>query len=121
MDSVPESAEKKQKLIESVPPSYNEAMATLESVVVNKKAEENTKNPKEMKNGLTKGQKTLDNGSLSSRRAHSPKIPDFNTTSDPSTPVFSIVTITWPTAVDNIYEEVENPFALRSSNSFVRR
>ena len=121
MDSVPESAEKKQKLIESVPPSYKEAMATLESVVVNKKVEENTKNPKEMKNGLTKGQKTLGNGSLSSRGAHSPKIPDFNTTSDPSTPVFSIVTITWPTAVDNIYEEVENPFALRSSNSFVRR
>ena len=39
----------------------------------------------------------------------------------PDSPVFSIVAISWPTAVENYYEEFENPYGLINSNSFVKR
>ena len=52
------------------------------------------------------------------------KVPEFSNSlgfSDiarPSSPLFSIVTISCPTAVDNLYEDVENPYGLTRSNSF---
>ena len=56
----------------------------------------------------------------------SKKVPEFSNNlvgnsgplTRPASPVFSIVTIKWPTAVDNFYEDVENPYGLTRSNSF---
>ena len=54
------------------------------------------------------------------------KVPEFSKSPADSTgpvkleasQVFSIVTIRWPTALDNFYEDVENPYGLARSNSF---
>ena len=55
------------------------------------------------------------------------EVPDFskklaNSSSGPeaqeTSPVFSIVSIRLPTAVDNFYEDFENPYGLKRSNSF---
>ena len=52
------------------------------------------------------------------------KVPDFSNKlggsglARPASPLFSVVTISWPTAVDNLYEDVENPYGLTRSNSF---
>ena len=52
------------------------------------------------------------------------KVPEFSNKlggsglARPASPLFSVVTISWPTAVDNLYEDVENPYGLTRSNSF---
>ena len=51
------------------------------------------------------------------------KVPEFSNNlgcsgpARPASPVFSIVTISWPTAVDNFYEDVENPYGLKNSKN----
>ena len=65
-------------------------------------------------------------GSSGPVRPSSNKVPEFSKSpadsfgpvTQETSPVVSIVAIRWPTAVDNFYEDVENPYGLTRSNSF---
>ena len=117
-------------------PTYVEATQSLDPVVVSEKEKSlrgNTRmesEEKEERAGM-KRQKDpdFDNYPGSSGpvvRPSSNKVPEFSKSQADSSgpvvpeasPVFSIVTIRWPTAVDNFYEDVENPYGLTRSNSF---
>ena len=113
-------------------PSYVEATQSLDHVVVvekEKSLKENTKVEEETKGQRVamKRQKLPDCNNLGSSASNNTnKVPQFSKSPADSTgpvkletsQVFSIVTIRWPTAVDNFYEDVENPYGLARSNSF---
>ena len=89
-------------------PSYVEAMQSFDS---KKSAKEKTEAKMEFINKVTES---------------SNKVPEFNNnllggSVRLASPVFSIVTISCPAAVDNCYQDVENPYRLTTSNSFAKR
>ena len=95
-------------------PTYVEAMQSFDSDVASKKeksAKEKTEAEMEFINKVTES---------------SNKVPEFTNnlfggSVRLASPVFSIVTISCPTAVDNCYQDVENPYRLTTSNSFAKR
>ena len=114
-EATQERVETKNELSNSLP-TYVEATQSLDPVGVSKKKRSFKEND-DFSNNLPK------TGTVS---PHSNKVPQFSKSLADSngpvmpgaSPVFSIVTIRWPTAVDNFYEDVENPYGLTRSNSF---
>ena len=114
-EATQERVETKNELSNSLP-TYVEATQSLDPVGVSKKKRSFKEND-DFSNNLPK------TGTVS---PHSNKVPQFSKSLADSngpvmpgaSPVFSIVTIRWPTAVDNFYEDVENPYGLTRSHSF---